>query len=417
MPLETKPLMTNKHKIINDPVYGFIRIQDSSLFDIISHPMFQRLRRISQLGLSSLVYPGAAHNRFQHSIGAMHLMRTALNNLKSKGVEISEAEALGAQQAILMHDLGHAPFSHSLEFSLLPHTGHEAITKRIIKQIEKDTSYDFSICFAIFNNTYPKKFLHQLVSSQLDMDRLDYLKRDSYYTGVSEGVLGTNRLIQMLNVVKDHIVVEEKGIYSVEKFLVARRLMYWQVYMHKTVLGAEQMLRSCIALAKHLWQKSDIGQAYITPSLAYFLETERDYKENDFLLHYTNLDDTDIYSTLKIWAKSKYKSLSILSQQLLNRQLFKTIIQDQAFDEAHINKLQASTAKLFNIPIQESPYFVFSGQATNKAYDQNSDNIMIKEKSSQKLKDIAAASDNLNIKSLSAPVKKYFLCYPKTIYL
>ncbi len=407
--------MTNKYKIINDPVYGFIRLQDSSLFDIISHPFFQRLRRISQLGLSSLVYPGAAHNRFQHSIGALHLMHLALQSLKDKGVEISDTESLSAQQAILMHDLGHAPFSHTLEYSLMPHISHEDISLQMIEHIGNDIRVDFEGCMAIFHNTYHKYFLHQLVSSQLDMDRLDYLKRDSYYTGVSEGVLGTDRLIQMLNVVDDHIVIEEKGIYSVEKFLVARRLMYWQVYLHKTVVAAEQMLRNILRLTKQVWHSHNIGQLYVNPSLAYFLTEDRTMDSPSFLEHYTNLDDYDIYHALKIWAKGQHKALAILSQQLLNRQLPKTEIQNTPFAAETINILQEKTAKLHHISKADAAFFVFTDQATNRAYNQEINNIFIKQKGSKHLIDIAAASDNLNIQSLSAPVKKYFLCYPKGV--
>ncbi len=407
--------MTNKNKIINDPVYGFIPLQDDSLFDIVSHPFFQRLRRISQLGLSSLVYPGATHNRFQHSIGAMHLMHTALENLKEKGIKISSEECLAAKQAILMHDLGHAPFSHTLEYSLMPNISHEHISLQMMKHIGKDIGADFDVCIAIINDTYPKHFLHQLVSSQLDMDRLDYLKRDSYYTGVSEGVLGTDRLIQMLNVVNDHIVIEEKGIYSVEKFLVARRLMYWQVYLHKTVVAAEQMLRNILQLAKKIWHYHDIGQAYINPALGYFMDKDRDYTDHLFLSNYAHLDDYDIFHALKIWANCSYKALSVLSQQLLDRQLPKTEIQNRPFSSERIEKLKQQTINLFKINKADTDCFVFTDQATNMAYNQDINNIFIKEKGSENLIDIAVASDNLNIQSLSAPVKKYFLCYPKEI--
>lgn len=408
--------MTNKYKIINDPVYGFIRLQDSSIFDIIAHPFFQRLRHISQLGLTSLVYPGAIHSRFQHSIGAMHLMHLALDSLRDKGVHISHEEHLAAQQAILMHDLGHAPFSHTLEYSLMPTISHEAISLQMMEHIATDKGLDFSMCIAIFTNSYHKHFLHQLVSSQLDMDRLDYLKRDSYFTGVSEGVLGTDRLIQMLDVADDKIVIEEKGIYSVEKFLVARRLMYWQVYLHKTVVAAEEMLRHILQLAKSLWHTHDVQQAAISPALAYFMALPTNKQAGaPFLQQYAGLDDYDIYSALKTWSRCPQASLARLSTQLLNRELPKTEIQKTPFDPQRIARLRKQVAEAYKISSQEAAYFVFTGQATNRAYNQDFDKIFIKEKDNKGVKDIAAAADNLNIQSLSAPVNKYFLCYPKQV--
>ena len=406
---------TNKLKIFNDPIYGFININDESLFDIIEHRFFQRLRRINQLGLTYLVYPGAIHTRFQHSMGAMHLMKLALQNLTEKGVKITKAEMISAQQAILLHDIGHGPFSHTLEFQLLKKSNHEMIGELFMDALNKEMGGNLDSAIAIIKNTYPKKFLHQLVSSQLDMDRLDYLKRDSYYTGVSEGVIGTNRLINMLNVSEDKIVIEAKGIYSVEKFLVARRIMYWQVYLHKTVLSAEQQLIEIMKRASQLAKKDN----NISPSKALnvFLSkniSHQDFKNLNLLDTFSSIDDYDILFTLKYWLNSNDKALRLMCNNILNRKLPKVIIQNKPFEESKIKDLQEKTAELYDIPTNETKHFVYTGVASNRAYNQKTDGIYILEKD-YRLTDIATASDNFNIQSLSEPVNKYFLCFPKEI--
>ncbi|NOR88595.1 MAG: HD domain-containing protein [Bacteroidales bacterium] len=408
---------TNKLKIFNDPIYGFINISDESIFDIIEHRYFQRLRRINQLGLTYLVYPGAMHTRFQHSMGAMHLMKSALQSLLEKGIQISPEENIAAQQAILLHDIGHGPFSHTLENNLLKQTSHEMLGKLFMERMNKEMNGALEMAISIIENKYPKKFLHQLVSSQLDMDRLDYLKRDSYFTGVSEGVIGTNRLINMLTVCEDRIVVEAKGIYSVEKFLVARRIMYWQVYLHKTVLSAEQQLIEIIKRARLLAQTDK--NISLSKNLNLFLHhdyTYSDFSKHDLLEKFASIDDHDIIFALKQWQNHKDRTLSLMCENLLNRHLPKVIIQKESFKERLIQKLKEKTAILYQIPIKEADHFVYTGIASNRAYNQKTDKIFILEKDG-KLTDIATASDNFNIQSLSAPVNKYFLCYPKEIDL
>ena len=411
---------TNKLKIFNDPIYGFINLSDASLFHIVEHRYFQRLRRINQLGFTFMVYPGAMHTRFQHSMGAMHLMKLALNHLKEKGISISDKEMIAAQQAILLHDIGHGPFSHTLEFNLLKGINHEALGMLFMQQMNKEMNHSLDEAIAIIKNEHPKHFLHQLVSSQLDMDRLDYLKRDSYYTGVTEGVIGTDRLINMLNVADDKIVVEAKGIYSVEKFLVARRIMYWQVYLHKTVLSAEQQLIEIMKRARFLAQKEKDLQSpnnQGSPALNVFLKHHYSYEEfvdKNMLEQFASIDDNDIIFSLKQWQNHEDKSLRIMSKNLLERHLPKVIIQKQAFEKDLIAELSQKTADLYHIPLQEAHHFVFTGIASNRAYNQKIDEIFIQEKD-QSLVDIATASDNFNIKTLAAPVNKYFLCYPKEL--
>lgn len=406
---------TNKLKIFNDPIYGFIHISDESIFDIIEHPYFQRLRRINQLGLTYLVYPGATHTRFQHSMGAMHLMKSALQNLRDKGVGISDEEMIAAQQAIILHDVGHGPFSHTLEYNLLHQSSHEDVGKLLLRQINKDLGGVLDMALAIIENKHPKNFLHQLVSSQLDMDRLDYLKRDSYFTGVSEGVIGTSRLIKMLNVHNDNIVVEAKGIYSVEKFLVARRIMYWQVYLHKTVLGAEQMLIEIINKAREL--ASSNSPICSSKALNHFLSNKVEYQDLADPLQlnlFTTMDDHDILFAIKEWCNHEDVTLSTLSKQLINRELLKVVIQKEEFDDKLISDLKNKTTKIYRINPKDADHFVFSGIASNRAYNQKADKIFIIDKSFN-LIDIATASDNFNIQSLSAPVKKHFLCFPKKL--
>lgn len=407
---------TNKKKIFNDPVYGFISVPNSLLFDLIEHPYFQRLRRIKQLGLTHLVYPGAMHSRFQHSMGALFLMRQALLTLTEKGIDISEEEKTATYIAILLHDIGHGPFSHTLEGILVQNLSHEEATNHLLNLLNEEFDGKLELAISIFRNTYGRRFFHQLVSSQLDMDRLDYLRRDSFFTGVSEGVTGTERLIKMLNVVDDQIVVEEKGIYSVEKFLVARRLMYWQVYLHKTVLVAEHLLIQIIQRAKQLTQDGE--RLFATPAFQFFLNEQPNksaFLNNiEVLNHFAELDDFDIMAAIKVWTKHPDKSLSLLSQMLINRHLPKIRIQKEKYNPAELDKIRSAVQKKYNISFEESKYFVVNGTVSNRAYNQKHDGIFIASKT-RELTDIATASDNFNVQTLSKPVKKYFLFYPKGI--
>lgn len=411
----------NKRKIINDPVYGFINIQNDLIFDLIEHPYFQRLRRIKQLGLTSFVYPGANHSRFQHSIGALHLHNLAIDILRSKGNVISDEEAEASAIAILLHDIGHGPFSHALEHSIIPDISHEILSELFMQELNAKYDHKLDMAIDIFKNNYPKKFLHQLVSSQLDMDRLDYLRRDSFFTGVTEGAIGSDRIIKMLNVVDDHLVVDVKGIYSIEKFLVARRLMYWQVYLHKTVIAAEwlliQIFRRARALAEHN------QEIFATPSLRYFLyqRINPERLKSDFLYrnkaisNFSDLDDNDIMVAIKEWMKSDDRVLSQLCYNFINRKLFKIEVQNSNFDPNQIKQLQLSAQKHYELKnLDDAGFFVFSESISNHAYTNFDDRIQILFKDG-KLQDIAEASDMLNISVLSKVVKKYFLCYPKEI--
>ncbi len=396
----------NKRKIFNDPVYGFISIPYDIVFDIIEHPYFQRLRRIQQLGLSSLVYPGATHSRFHHSLGAMHLMHTSLEVLKSKGHIITEQECRSAVLAILLHDLGHGPFSHALEGVLIPNTPHEHISMLLMQQLVNEFGDDITIAIQIFTDTYPKKYLHQLVSGQLDMDRLDYLNRDSFYSGVSEGVVGYDRIINMLEVHNDNIVVEEKAIYSIEKFIVARRLMYWQVYLHKTSLVADLMLKNTILRAKELALNQDMSNG-ISTNLAFFLH------ENLEIISFINnldkfvtLDDYDIFQALKYWMEHEDKILSTLSTAIINRKLFKIEYADEILVNTKFNALKNKYNE------EEMRFFVLKGTAKNNAYNPDKDNIFIKFKDGS-IKEITEISEQWNIRSLSNPVVKHYIAYPK----
>lgn len=408
----------NKRKIFNDPVYGFITIPNELIFDIIEHPYFQRLRRIRQLGLSHLVYPGALHTRFHHSLGAMYLMRQAINILKDKGHEISDEESCGAAIAILLHDIGHGPYSHTLEHSIVNEINHEDLSALYMDRLNDVFSGQLKTGIEIFRDQYPKKFLHKLVSSQLDMDRLDYLKRDSFFTGVSEGIINADRIIKMLQIVDDNLAVEAKGIYSIEKFLIARRLMYWQVYLHKTVLAAEYMLMKVLKRAKFL--ASQGIDLFATSALSAFLYN--DYNKNDFqskpelLDIFSQLDDFDIFTSLKEWVKHPDKVLSYLSHCIVNRRLFKIEIQEIEFDINKVDRIKQEAKKEFGVSIEESEYFVYTDATTNYAYNPQNRGINIIYKDGT-LKDIGEASDQLNISVLSKPVKKFFLCYPKTIKL
>ncbi|MGK7391732.1 MAG: HD domain-containing protein [Candidatus Cyclobacteriaceae bacterium M2_1C_046] len=408
----------NKKKIINDPVYGFIHLDNELLFEIIEHPIFQRLRRIKQLGVAEYVYPGALHTRFHHALGAMHLMSKSLQILRGKGVEISSEEYCATQAAILLHDIGHGPFSHALEFSLLPDIKHESISYSFIKYFNKQFNGALDLTLKIFRNSYKRKFFHQLVSSQLDMDRLDYLKRDSFFTGVSEGTIGMERIINMLQVVNDELVVEEKGIYSIENFLNARRLMYWQVYLHKTSLSAEKMLTNLILRAKDLASTGHKVQA--SPSLKLFLKnkiTLNELQENEnLLLSYGELDDSDIWGAIKYWQHHDDIILKTLSRKLLNRELFKIHLTNDPLKKSDLEKVRHSIADQYNLTRSLSRYYMAHGDVTNKAYIAEGSSINILTKGGA-IVDIAQAADLPNIKAISKIVKKYYLCCPKNVSL
>jgi HD superfamily phosphohydrolase len=399
---------TNKLKIINDPVYGFIKIPYDLIFDLIEHPLFQRLRRIRQLGLTHFVYPGANHSRFQHAVGAMHLMGLAIEVIRSKGHTISDEEARAVTIAILLHDIGHGPFSHSLEHSLIKNTTHEEISLLLMEQLNKEFRGELSMAIEIFRNRYPKKFLHQLVSSQLDMDRLDYLKRDSFFTGVTEGVIGSDRIIKMLNVLNDQLVVEEKGIYSIEKFLIARRLMYWQVYLHRTVVASEQMLVLLLKRAQTLTSGGE--KLFATPALAYFLQEQKQVSLEQFSL----LDDDDILASAKVWCNNSDRVLSMLANGVINRKLFSVELDTQSFTADRVAEIRGRVREHLNMSPREAEYLVVSDSISNYAYSDMDDRITIMDKHGN-TRDIAEASDILNISVLSKTVRKYFLCYPRFI--
>ena len=409
-------LSRKKDKIINDPIYGFIKLNDGIILDLIDHPYFQRLRRITQLGLSYLVYPGAHHTRFHHAIGCIHLMNKAIIQIRNKGHEITVDEAESLKIAILLHDIGHGPFSHTLEHSIVSQITHEQLSLLFMQQLNAQYDGKLSLAIEIFTNNHPKKFLHQLVSSQLDMDRLDYLKRDSFFSGVTEGNIGTERIINMLDVVDDALVVEEKGIYSIEKFLIARRLMYWQVYLHKTVVSAEHILIKTLKRAKELISTGNKLEA--STSLLIFLENDfslTDFEKNPKLLEkFANLDDYDIYACLKIWAKGKDKVLATLSSLILNRKLLKIKFQNKAFTTDKIEEQLYLVAKKYKISTAEAHYFVFSKKVSNNTYNIEKANINILIKDGT-IRDITEASDQFNIDALSKTVNKYFLCYPGSL--
>jgi HD superfamily phosphohydrolase len=406
----------NKKKIFNDPIYGFISIPFDLVFDLIEHPYFQRLRNIKQLGLTHLVYPGALHTRFHHAIGAMFLMSQAIEVIRSKGHEITEEEAEAVTVAILLHDIGHGPYSHSLEHSIVSGIHHEALSSLFMEALNTLFKGRLSMAIAIFNNKYSKKFLHQLVSSQLDVDRLDYLKRDSFYSGVSEGVINSDRIIKMLDIVNDELAIEAKGIYSIEKFIIARRLMYWQVYLHKTVIASDQLLVNILKRAKELADKNI--HLFATPALEYFLYnkvTYQDFIDNqDLLGKFASLDDSDIFASLKVWAQHPDKALSILCKNLTNRNLYRITLQNKPFSEDEIHTLKQRAKALYAITDSEVNYFVFSHSIKNSAYNPKHDKINILYKDGQ-VTDIAEASDQLNISVLSTPVTKYYLCFPKEL--
>ena len=408
----------NKKKIFNDPVYGFINIKSDLVFDIIEHRFFQRLRRIKQLGLTDLVYPGALHTRFHHAIGAMHLMTRALDTLRSKGVDIDEHEYESAQVAILLHDIGHGPFSHALEYSLLPNISHESLSYQFMKLLNKEMGGALDTTLKMFQNTYERKFFHQLVASQLDMDRLDYLKRDSFFTGVNEGAIGLDRIISMLHVVNDQIVVEEKGIYSIENFLNARRLMYWQVYLHKASVSAEKMLINLIVRAKELASSGE--QIFATEPFNLFLTnniTLEDFQQNNSTLKtFGLLDDYDIWASIKIWSKSSDKILRMLSNSILNRELFGIELTNQPLSKKSLAKLRLAVADKFDLVKAEARFLLAHGEVTNKAYIMEGEKINILTKQGDVM-DVAKAADLPNITAMSKIVKKHYLCFPKTVTL
>ena len=405
-----------KHKIFNDPVYGFVTVPSDLVFSLIEHPYFQRLRRIRQLGLTNLVYPGALHTRFHHAMGAMHLMRGAIDVIRSKGHDVSEEEAQGATIAILLHDIGHGPFSHALETSIVHNITHEDLSIVFMDRLNSEFGGQLDLAIKIFRDKYKKRFLHQLVSGQLDLDRLDYLARDSFFTGVSEGIVSSDRIVKMLNVVNDQLVVEDKGIYSIENFLVARRLMYWQVYLHKTVLSAEHLLVNILKRAKELAEKQ--VELFCSPALKFFLYQKHSksafLNKPEVLESFAKLDDYDIMTAIKVWADHEDKILSFLCKNLLNRKLYAVELQQKPFAGSYVDALRKKAAKKFGLTKEEIPYYVFTGAVENKAYMSDSIRINVQFKNG-KVIDIAEAADLFNISVLATPVKKYFCCYPNEL--
>jgi HD superfamily phosphohydrolase len=400
--------MNEKRKIINDPVYGFITINHPLLFQIIAHPYYQRLRRIHQMALAYLVYPGAVHTRLHHSLGAYHLMCNALNELKAKGVVITEEEDIAAKAAILLHDVGHGPFSHALENQLLKGVYHEDLSLQIMYAMNEDLYGALTMAIDIFTNKHSKKFLHQLVSGQLDVDRMDYLTRDSFFTGVSEGVIGYDRILKMLVVHNGELMVEEKGIYSIEKFLVARRQMYWQVYLHKTVLAAEKMLVNTLRRVRYLIEQNNTDLVTGT-AVDYFLNEFKGTINKEVLLRFCALDDIDFSFAIKKWSNHPDKVLSELCSRLLNRKLLKVKIQSDEFDNAFLQQKIEETAKQLNITDEEAGYFTFTGEAVNTLYKTEAEKINILFKDNT-VKSISAIDDAFIHQTISLPVKKFYIC-------
>ncbi|WP_353196554.1 HD domain-containing protein [Parapedobacter defluvii] len=406
----------NKKKIINDPVYGFISIPSGFIFDLIQHPYFQRLRYIKQVSMTHLVYPGALHTRFQHALGAMHLMGLAVETLRSKGTAITEAEEEAALVAILLHDIGHGPFSHSLEHTLVEGVSHELLSALMMKELNEVFTGRLDLAIEIFNNRHPKKFLHQLVSGQLDLDRMDYLSRDSFFTGVAEGVISFDRIIKMMNVVDNELVIEHKGIYSIEKFLIARRLMYWQVYLHKTVLSAEQMLLKILQRAKELYGNGI--SLFASPSLEHFLRnkiTRENFTENvSHLVHFSRLDDIDILSAVKTWAYHEDPILQMLCSRLMARTLYHTELHSSELDGRFVDDLKTRAVTYFGIDAAQVDYYVWTQLIENSAYEITSSNIKILMKDGS-IQDIAEASDLSNLETLSRKVRKSAVSFPKEL--
>lgn len=403
-----------KRKIINDPLYGFITIADKLVFDVIEHPFFQRLRRIEQLGHASMVYPGALHTRFHHALGAMHLMSQAIETLRSKGFHISNEEAQGATLAILLHDIGHGPFSHALEHHIVTGISHEEITSMFMKQMNIEFNHKLDVAIEIFENKYPRKFLHQLVSGQLDMDRLDYLMRDSFYTGVNEGVISTDRILKMLTVDDDELAVELKGIYSIEKFIVARRLMYWQVYYHKTVLAVEYMLISILNRARELVKNG--RELPCSSALKFFLSRQVSKEQfnasADILKKFAALDDYDIHHAVKEWSDDSDPILSLLCKSLMNRKLFRVVINTEPFTAEKTTQIKNRIIERLKLNGEEYKYFIGQGEISNSAYNPGSDRITIVDKKGERW-DISGLSEQLNIAVYNKTVSKFFTYFPK----
>lgn len=409
-----------KHKVLSDPIHGFIDIPSGLPHKLVEHSFIQRLRRIKQLGMTFLVFPGAIHNRFQHVLGATYLTQMAVESLQSKGIEISAEESEAVKTAILLHDIGHGPFSHALEYSIVDGIKHERLSEFFMDRLNNEFNGSLDLAIKIFKNEYHKPFLHQLVSSQLDMDRLDYLRRDSFFTGVSEGAIGSTRIIKMLDVLNGNLAVEAKGIYSIEKFLIARRLMYWQVYLHKTSLAAEEMLVRILKRAKYLADKGD--DLFGTPALRYFLYNRvgiRQFKsrekvvgDKDALEVFADLDDNDIMVSIKVWADHSDKVLSYLCRAMKDRHLFKIEIGKKPFPKEYVANIRKNIKNKLGCSNHALNYLIIKGSIVNNAYSRDDDriNILFKDGSQQ---DIAKASDMLNISVLSKTVKKYYLCYPK----
>ncbi len=407
---QTNSQMNNARKIINDPVYGFITLSHPLILDIIAHPYYQRLRRINQMAFAHLVYPGAVHSRLHHSLGAYHLMSCALTELRSKGIEITEEEELGSKLAILLHDIGHGPYSHALENELIPGIHHETISMLIMEELNRQFNGALDTAISIFRDQHSKPFLHQLVSGQLDVDRMDYLSRDSFFTGVAEGVISYDRILKMLIVKDGNLMIEEKGIYSIEKFLVARRLMYWQVYLHKTVMSAEMLLVQIIRRAKDLIA-SGTRLAAATEALNFFLnESEGKPDIAQHLDTFCSLDDYDVMCTIKNWAQSEDRILSTLCSGLVDRRLLKVKLQAEPFSNELVMEKRKEAAASLKISMDETDYFVFTGEAINTTYDPGDERINILFKDGT-VRDISEVDNALIHKHLSSPVKKYYFCY------
>ena len=405
---------TNKLKIFNDPIYGFITIPNSLIYDLIQHPYFQRLRRISQMGMSYLVYPGAHHTRFHHALGCMHIMQKAVQTLQFKGVAISEEEENALYIAILLHDIGHGPYSHAMEHSIVEEVHHEELSLLFMEQLNKEFDGKLALAIQIFKGEYHRKFMLQLISSQLDMDRMDYLKRDSFYSGVAEGNINSERLIQMMNVQDDYLVIEEKGIYSVEKFLVARRLMYWQAYLHKTSVVAELILTKILKRAKELTQKGIVLPC--SESLQFFMQNKISLSDFDksVLDKFSYLDDYDVMGAIKSWQFHDDFVLQSLCRMILNRDLLKIQMTDDKPNKENLLAIKNKYIALAGISDKEADYFVFKGKLKNQAYSKSSEPIRILKKD-KTIEDVVEASDQLHLKALSKPVTKYFICFPKVV--
>ena len=405
----------NSAKIINDPVFGFIKIPRGLLYGIVEHPLFQRLNRINQLGLASVVYPGARHTRFQHSIGAFHLMTEAVRSLQEKGNFIFDSEAEAVEAAILMHDIGHGPFSHVLEDTLIHDISHEEISLLMMEEINRHFNGQLNLAISVFKGEYPKNFLHQLISSQLDMDRLDYLRRDSFYTGVTEGNIGSARIIKMLNVIDDSLVVEHKGIYSLENYLTTRRLMYWQVYLHRTCVAYEKVLVNMLNRAKYLLRNGQ--QVFASPALLYFLANDVDKvwfdTHPETLVNYGELDDSDIWSAMKAWKHHDDKILATLATDMLDRHIFKVEVTEEPVDETHIETIAKEISAQIEISIDDAKQYMMSVNTISKdMYNVDDDSIAILYKDG-KIRDISEASELLNVQLLSKKIRKYYLCYQR----